>query len=70
MDELKQMATREGFLEVFWNRLKCCRRLGKLDSMRQIYSAMEQEFASEYGREPFPSFEAFKVFFYRNTNKK
>ena len=66
MDELKRMATRPGFVEVFWKRLYGCRSIGRQDTMQQIYNKMEEEFEAEYGGELFPSYTAFKKYFYRH----
>ena len=67
MDEMKLMATRPGFVEVFWRRLRGARRIGKPDTMQQIYNRMEEEFEGEYGGEQFPSYTAFKKYLYRHT---
>lgn len=66
MDDLKRMATRPGFVEVFWERLQKLRRIGRFDTMRQIYSKMEEEFEAEYNGEQFPSYTAFKKYLYRH----
>lgn len=65
MDDLTKMATRPGFVEVFWSRLQACRRIGKQDTMRQIFDRMESEYEGKYGSELFTSYKAFKNYFYR-----
>ena len=67
MDEITKMASRSGFLEVFWERLQGLRRIGKLDTPQQIYDRMEQEHEAKYGVERFPSYEAFKK--YKNRHR-
>ena len=66
MEEIKQMATREGFRRVFWSRLKSCRGVGKDVTMREIFRSMEEEYVKEYGSELYSSFDAFKKDFYRH----
>ncbi len=66
MDEKKLMATRQGFVEVFWHRLQSCRRIGKMNTMQQVYDAMDEEYCQEYGHELFPSYQAFKKYLYRH----
>lgn len=62
MDDITKMATRSGFVEVFWCRLQGLRRIGRQDTARQIYDKMEQEHEEKYGIERFPSYEAFRKF--------
>jgi len=66
MEEIIKMATRPGFVEVFWRRLQGCRRLGKMDTMQQIYNEMERECEAKYEHACFPSFQAFKKYLYRH----
>ncbi len=66
MDEITKMATRGGFVEVFWDRLQGCRRIGGTDSRQQIYDRMEQQYEEKYGAECFPSYEAFKKYVNRH----
>ena len=42
-DEITKMATRSGFVDVFWKRLQGNRRIGKMDTRQQIYTKMEEE---------------------------
>lgn len=66
MEEIVRMATRQGFVDVFWARLKAARRSGAVDSRKQIYDLMEEEYEAQYGQTCFPSYEAFKK--YRNRH--
>lgn len=67
MDEITKMASRNGFLDVFWVRLQDLRRIGRADTPKQIYDKMEQEHEAKYGIERFPSYEAFKK--YKNRHR-
>lgn len=67
MDEITKMASRNGFLDVFWVRLQDLRRIGRTDTPQQIYNKMEQEHEAKYGIERFPSYEAFKK--YKNRHR-
>ena len=67
MDEITKMASRTGFLDVFWVRLQDLRRIGRTDTPQQIYNKMEQEHEAKYGIERFPSYEAFKK--YKNRHR-
>lgn len=67
MDEITKMATRSGFVDVFWSRLQDLRRIGRLDTPRQIYDVMENEHEAKYGIARFPSYEAFKK--YKNRHR-
>ncbi len=66
MDEITKMATRPGFTEVFWQRLRANRRAGGADSRKQIYDAMDVQYEEKYGRPCFPSYDAFKKYLNRH----
>lgn len=66
MEEIKTMATREGFLEVFWSRVQHLRGIGRMDSFHQVYDRMEEQYDKEYGRPLFPSWDAFRQYMYRH----
>ena len=66
MDEIKRMATREGFLEVFWEKVRGYRADGRIDSFRMVFEEMERRFEAEYGRPLWPSFDAFRQYSYRH----
>lgn len=60
-DDLRRMATRKGFIEVFWERIREDRRLGGSLTRRRCYELMEREHEDFYGGETrFPSFDAFR----------
>lgn len=67
MEEIKQMATREGFLEVFWRKVQGYRGIGRQDTFRQVFDEMERRYEQEYGRSLWPSYEAFKMYLYRHN---
>lgn len=66
MEEVKQMATREGFKEVFWKRHIRSKSLNPTTSWRQTFEAMEDEYIREYGRPLWASFDAFRVWMNRH----
>ena len=66
MDEITKMATRSGFVDVFWKRLQDNRRIGKQDTRQQIYFKMEGEYEAKYGAGLFPSWEAFRRYLSRH----
>ena len=66
MDELKLMATRPGFVEVFWRRLRGARRTNSKTTWRQVFNEMEDVFQGEYGQPLWPSFDAFRQYMYRH----
>lgn len=66
MDEITKMATRSGFVEVFWSRLQELRHIGRKDTRQQIYEGMAQQYEAKYGVECFPSYEAFKKYMNRH----
>ncbi len=43
MEEIVKMATRAGFLEVWWDRYRKRVRIGRMDTPRQVYEDMEAE---------------------------
>ncbi len=60
-NDLKRMATRRGFIEVFWERLRADRKEGGSRTRRDIYNQMEQEHEAYYdGESRFPSYDAFR----------
>lgn len=66
MDELKKMATRKGFVEVFWARLQERNRTGEVISMCRLYGEMAAEYEAEYKHELFPSYDAFSKWLRRH----
>lgn len=66
MEDIKTMATREGFLEVFWRRIQGLRAIGRMDTFRQVYEKMDAQYEEEYGRALFPSYDAFRQYLYRH----
>lgn len=62
MDEITKMATRSGFVEVFWDRLRGLRRIGRMDTPKQIYEGMELEHEEKYGVFRFPTYDAFRKY--------
>ena len=68
MDELKLMATRPGFVEVFWRRLRGARRTNSKTTWRQVFNEMEDVFQGEYGQPLWPSFDAFRQYMKRMRN--
>jgi len=66
MDEITKMATRSGFVDVFWKRLQDNRRIGKMDTREQIYTRMEAQYEARYGSGCFPSWEAFRKYLNRH----
>ena len=66
MDEITKMATRTGFVEVFWQRLRTMRRVGGTESRKIIYDSMDSEYEEKYGSSCFPSYEAFKKYLNRH----
>jgi hypothetical protein len=69
MDNIRQISPKEAFLASYWKRLKECRGLGQKDSMKQLFDAMVTEYSLSCGQAPFPSFNAFRMFFYRHPCK-
>ena len=69
MNNPRQGSPKEAFLASYWKLLKECRGLGKKDSMKQLFDSMVTEFSLTYGQAPFPSFDAFRMFFYRHPSK-
>lgn len=67
MEEIVKMATRAGFLEVWWDRYRKRVRIGRMDTPRQIYEEMEVEHDAQYGSCRFPSWSAFKK--YKNRHR-
>ena len=67
MREIIKMATKPGFLEVWWDRFRKKRKSGEKDSPVQIYETMEAEYEEQYGLACFPSWEAFRK--YKNRHK-
>lgn len=65
-DEITKIATRSGFVDVFWKRLQGNRRIGKMDTRQQIYTKMEEEYEAKYGAGCFPSWEAFRKYLNRH----
>lgn len=63
-----RIATREGFIEVFWEDLYQRRRAGENVTQVDIYYELEGLYFETYGRDLFPSFDAFRVC--RDTTKK
>ena len=60
-NELKRMATRKGFIEVFWERIQADRRKGGHMTRRDIYNQMELEHEAYYdGESRFPSYDSFR----------
>lgn len=60
-NDLKRMATRKGFIEVFWERVRADRKKGGRMTRREIYNQMELEHEAYYdGESRFPSFDAFR----------
>lgn len=66
MEELKKMATRKGFVEVFWKRLQEHNRTGEEISMGKLYDDMAREYEAEYQHELFPSYNAFSKWLRRH----
>lgn len=66
MEELKKMATRKGFVEVFWARLQEHNRTGEEISMGKLYDDMAAEYEAEYRHELFPSYNAFSKWLRRH----
>lgn len=60
MDDLKRMVSADGFVEVFWERLRAASRAGERLTRRECYERMEEEFQAEYNCNRYPSYDAFR----------
>jgi hypothetical protein len=66
MEDIIRMVSRQGFIEVLQKRL--AKRPGT--RRRLIYYEMEDEMEMEYGGTVFPSYEAFRQYYYRHITAK
>ena len=56
------MVSRTGFVEMFWERAREDRKAGGDRSYEQIYQEMEDAFAADYGVRCFPTYDAFRKY--------
>lgn len=61
MEEIKQMVSRKGFIDVFWHRVQEDRAAGLETPYRAIYDAMEAEYEAEYRVRRWRSYDAFRM---------
>lgn len=59
-DILKKLASRRGFVDEFWARLKRYRAEGKNVTHKQVFEELNDYWESEIGEPRFPSFNAFR----------
>ena len=57
-----RIATRIGFVEVFWEDLSDRRKAGEKTSHLDVFIDLENLYEDTFGRELFPSFDAFRFF--------
>lgn len=61
MDDITRMVSKEGFIQVFWERIREDRRAGGSMKFKECYYLMEEEFERAYGCTRFRSFDAFRM---------
>jgi len=66
MEDITRMVSRQGFINVFYNRLADSMRNGAGYSRREVYEDMEEEYEAKYGCYQFPSFDAFRKYLSRH----
>ena len=67
MEEIFEMATRKGFLTVWWRRLAALRATGSAITYKELYEQMEAEYEASFSSPLWDSYDAFKK--YRNRHK-
>ncbi len=64
------MVSRNGFIEVFWNRTHNDFVNGIKRSRMEVYYDMEDQYEAEYNTNQFPSFDAFRKYLERYITKQ
>ena len=70
MEEIKRMVSRQGFVDVFCDRLAAGAKNGDIICRQDLFDSMEEEFEKEYCCCQFPSFDAFRQYYYRQIRSK